>query len=587
MPPVIQARGFGFQYPTAETPALEDLSFTLEAGDVLGVLGPVEAGKTTLSMALSGFVPELTGGRTEGDLSVAGRDPREADDDRVAMVFEDYASQLTQLRVVDEVLAPLTNTGTARHRAHEEARDLVDAVGLGDVAEDKPTWELSGGQQQRLAIAAALAIDPDVLVFDTATDMLDPQGRRDVLDLLRGLAGRTTLVVAESHPERLVGLADRLLALDDGEPLVLGDADELLRTPGLYDRLGLEPPAPLEVGRRIGLPGTPASVREFEAAYPHQGVDTDTSPRPDDDRATRRGDSSPSGDLAPDPVLEVDGTSFSYPDGTRAVDDVDLGVRRGEVHAVVGGNGAGKSTLSHLAAGLMSPDSGAVRVDGTDLAEVPAEHLGETVGIAFQNPDEQISRPTVEDEIRYALEARQHERRGPLGILGKRERYGDDRIARRTEAARSLVGLSESLRDEDPIFLPRGRRRLVTIAAAVAPDPAALVLDEPAAGLDARALRRVQRAVAKLTEDGKGVLLVEHDMDFVCNVADRVTVLADGRVAEQGPPREVFDPGNWDALAELEIRPPTAARLAEAVGTAALTVDELAAQLPTPKAVSP
>ncbi|MDZ7746959.1 MAG: ATP-binding cassette domain-containing protein [Halobacteriales archaeon] len=124
-----------------------------------------------------------------GSLTVADRDPREAKDNRVAMVFEDYSAQLTQVQVIDEVIAPLVNRGVVRSEATERARELLDTVGLETVDEEKYTWELSGGQQQRLAIAAALAIDPDVMVFDTATDMLDPAGRDDVANLIASLKG--------------------------------------------------------------------------------------------------------------------------------------------------------------------------------------------------------------------------------------------------------------------------------------------------------------------------------------------------------------------------------------------------------------
>ncbi|MDY6780614.1 MAG: ATP-binding cassette domain-containing protein, partial [Halobacteria archaeon] len=124
VPRMIKAENFTFRYPTREEPALENLSFEVEGGEVLGVVGPVEAGKTSLSMALAGFAPSVTGGETSGELEVAGRDPREADDNKVAMVFEDYSSQLTQIRIIDEVVAPLVNNGVPRDEAVGRAREL-------------------------------------------------------------------------------------------------------------------------------------------------------------------------------------------------------------------------------------------------------------------------------------------------------------------------------------------------------------------------------------------------------------------------------------------------------------------------------
>ncbi|MFB6218546.1 MAG: ABC transporter ATP-binding protein, partial [Halobacteriaceae archaeon] len=484
---MIDVADFTFQYPTADEPALSDISVSVEAGEVLGVVGPVEAGKTSLAMALSGFVPGVTGGWTDGDIAVAGRDPRDAEDNRTAMVFEDYSSQLTQLRLVDEVIAPLTNRGFSREKAHDRARELLDQVRL-DEPEEKYTWELSGGQQQRLAIAAALAIDPDVLVFDTATDMLDPEGRADVANLIASLAGEMTLVVTENDPDALVGVADKLLVIDGGTDVAFGDADELLRDRDLLDSVGVAPPVCLEVADRLGIDGAPLTPGEFLDCY-HDQAGANAVPGPVS--AADGGPVEPRtvGGGAPDagweaPVLEVEGVSFEYPDGTAALSDVDMTVHEGEVHAVIGGNGAGKSTLTKLLVGVMRPTEGSVTVAGTPTDEVTARMLGETVGISMQNPDEQLSRRTVDAELRHALDERRYESTGPFGLFGKRERYDEAYIEERVRAVRDLVDIDDSIRGMDPLFLPQGLRRLVTIGSALAPDPEAVVLDEPAAGTD-------------------------------------------------------------------------------------------------------
>lgn len=577
MTSMLGADGFTFEYPTADTPALTDVSFSVDEGDVLGVVGPVEAGKTSLAMALSGFVPEITGGWTEGDLSVAGRDPRDADDNRVAMVFEDYSSQLTQLRLIDEVVAPLTSRGFSRAEAAIKARDHLADVRLEDEPEDKFTWELSGGQQQRLAIAAALAIDPEVLVFDTATDMLDPQGKAEVSDLIVSLSGEKTLVVTENDPDALVGVADDLLVLDDGAVVEFGPADDLLRDGDLFDRIGIDPPVCLEAARRLGFSDRPTDTGEFYDTYQryaarseagqgtHEPPESQFGGGESDDQTS---EATPAGG---DVVIEAEDVSFAYPDGTAAVSDVDLTVRRGEVHAIIGGNGAGKSTLSNLLVGLMKPDTGSVTIDGTDTRAVPADRLGESVGIALQNPDEQISRQTVDEEIQYALRTRRYEKKGPLGLFGKEERYDEKYIEERAEAARELVGIEDDIREMDPVFLPRGLQRLVTIASALAPDPAAIVLDEPAAGVDSTGRQTIKTAIDRLADVGKGVVVVDHDMAFVCEVADRVTVLEDGHVATQGTVPEVFAQENREWLSKRYMRPPKIARVGQRVGVEAYT----------------
>ncbi|MDY6817450.1 MAG: ATP-binding cassette domain-containing protein [Halobacteriales archaeon] len=568
---MLSADEFTFTYPTKRDPALVDVSFDIDEGEVLGVVGPVEAGKTTLAMALSSFAPQDTGGTTSGDLSVAGRDPREAKDNKVAMVFEDYSAQLTQVRVIDEVIAPLVNRGIPRDEATVRARELLEQVRMDD-AEDKFTWELSGGQQQRLAIAAALAIDPEVMIFDTATDMLDPEGRDDVSNLIASLGGEKTLVVTENDPDALVGVADKLLVLKEGERVAFGSADDLLRDADLLREVGVAPPVCLHIANELGLRGNPLSPGEFIDALEGQIGEELANPSEKIPSAPDGGTVSVTPGFG-DTLIRTEGVTYEYSADEVAVNNVDFVVREGEVHAIIGGNGAGKTTFSKLLVGLFKPTRGTVFVDDEPTTGRTARAIAETVGIALQNPDEQLSEKTVDQELRFPLEKRRYERSGLFGF-SKRERYDDAFIDERVDEVCDLVGIADATRDEDPMFLPRGQRRQVTIAGALAPDPDVLVLDEPVAGVDATARSHVKRTIEQFREQGKGVVIIDHDMDFVCEVADTVTVLEDGSVAMQGPVHEVFATDNWDWLASRHMRPPRAARLAHRVGIDALTPDE-------------
>ena len=202
-----------------------------------------------------------------------------------------------------------------------------------------------------------------------------------------------------------------------------------------------------------------------------------------------------------------------------------------------------------------------------------ARDIAESVGITLQNPDEQLSEQTVEGEIRFPLEHRQYERTGFLG-LSKRQRYDDASIDERVGEVCDLVGLPDDVLQEDPMFLPRGVRRQVTVASAMAPDPDVLVLDEPVAGVDADARAQMTETIGRLRDQGKGIVVIDHNMEFVCDVADTVTVLEDGAVVMQGSTHEVFARDNWDWLEQHHMRPPRAARLARQVGVDALTADE-------------
>ncbi|MFB6227621.1 MAG: ABC transporter ATP-binding protein [Halobacteriales archaeon] len=600
---MIRVEEFGFRYPTGDGQALTDLSFEIDEGETLGVVGPVEAGKTTFAMALASFAPQNTGGATDGSLTVAGRDPRDAKDNRVAMVFEDYSAQLTQVQVIDEVIAPLVNRGVTRTEATERARELLDTVGLEAIDEQKYTWELSGGQQQRLAIAAALAIDPDVMVFDTATDMLDPAGRDDVANLVASLKGEKTLVVTENDPDKLVGIADQLLVLDGGEQIAFGPADDLLRDIDLLKNVGVAPPVCSRAAREVGISGSPLTPGEFLDALDAHGVSepkqalsdgmgereegsvpgdqADTPPSEFGDSlisaqaVDHEGETGQSAVAARSetPLLRAEDVRYQYSSDEIAVEDLQFTVHGGEVHAIIGGNGAGKTTFSKLLVGLFKPDDGTVLVGDEPTDGRTARDIAESVGITLQNPDEQLSEQTVEKEIRFPLKKRQYERTGFLG-LWKRKRYDDSFIDERVEEVCDQVGFPDDVLQEDPMFLPRGVRRQVTMATALAPDPDVLVLDEPVAGVDADARAQMTETIERLRDQGKGVVVIDHDMDFVCEVADTVTVLEDGHVVMQGSTHEVFARDNWDWLEQHHMRPPRAARLARRVGVDALTVDK-------------
>jgi energy-coupling factor transport system ATP-binding protein len=564
---MLRAKDFTFNYPGLKAKALCGVSFNLERGEVLGLVGPVGAGKTTLCMSLAGFVPRVTGGESSGDLEVAGLDPREMPGGKMAqhvgLVFENFAAQITQVKVLDEVMAPLLNRGVPLAEAEERAREMLERVGLGGLnPRHKRTWELSGGQQQRVAVAATLSVAPEILILDSATGMLDPEGTEEVRRIIAELAGETTMVVAENDADFLLGIANRMLVLDKGEVVADGPADEILRDADLLSRFGgVEPPVAVQVARALGLEESPLTEDEFQRMVGDVEVRSggDTAAGPEE----RFGE----------PLIRIEDVTYKYRDGTAAIDGVSIQVCEGEVHAVVGGNGAGKTTLAKMIVGLQKPTKGKILLGDANTNQWTAADLAWRVGTSFQNPDDQISERTVREEIAFPLQRRRYE---AAGWFKRREKYSEDYIEERVLEACELAGLEEKFLEEDPSLLPGGLRRLVTMAEALALDPSiVLVLDEPRVGLDAGSRRRVMRTVKRLKEMRRAVIIIEHDMDLVCEIADTATVLNGGKVTLQGPIHEVFAKKNWGLLTEMYLQPPRAARLAHSIGTEALNAEEL------------
>jgi energy-coupling factor transport system ATP-binding protein len=248
--------------------------------------------------------------------------------------------------------------------------------------------------------------------------------------------------------------------------------------------------------------------------------------------------------------VETTGLGFVYPDGTRALEGVDLRIAAGERVAIVGQNGSGKSTLVRQFNGLLRPGEGEVRVDGHAVGLRHVAELARLVGIVFQNPDRQIFAGRVSAEVAF----------GPrnLGLDG-------DSLTAAVEAALEAVGLSD-LADANPYDLGYSRRKLLTLASVLAMATPVIVLDEPTTGQDARGVERIRSIVADLSAAGRTVIAISHDMRFVAETFERVVVMRAGRVILDGSTADVFGEPNWPALASTYLEPPLAARVGAAAG---------------------
>jgi energy-coupling factor transport system ATP-binding protein len=256
--------------------------------------------------------------------------------------------------------------------------------------------------------------------------------------------------------------------------------------------------------------------------------------------------------------LALEAVGFIYPDGTRALQGIDLRVAAGEVVAVVGQNGSGKSTMARLLNGLLRPTEGRVLHDGRDVAGERVAALAARVGIVFQNPDRQIFAGKVRDEVRF----------GPR-ILGRPDAEIDAAATR----ALAAVGLEDAA-DENPYDLGYSRRKLLALASVLAMETPAILLDEPTTGQDARGIARVQRVVEELAAAGRTVLAISHDMRFVAESFGRVIVLRRGELVLDGTPAEVFAEAAWPTLESTFLEPPYAARVGAALGLGSTPTEE-------------
>ena len=267
--------------------------------------------------------------------------------------------------------------------------------------------------------------------------------------------------------------------------------------------------------------------------------------------------------------LRLEDVVFEYPDGTRALDGVDLVLAPATSTALVGANGSGKTTLAQHLDGLLRPTSGRVLLDGTDTAKSRVAELARVVGLCFQLPDHQIFSSTVRDEVEF----------GP-----RHAGFEAEAAFARATAALERVGLADQL-GTHPGDLGETRRKLLTIASVLAMETRVVVLDEPTIGLDARGVALVRGIVRELVAEGRSVVGISHDLRFVAETFDRIVVLEAGRVSLDGTASEVFAEASWPTLRAAGLEPPTAALIGARLGlgstpTETALVEALAARGP-------
>jgi energy-coupling factor transporter ATP-binding protein EcfA2 len=489
-----------YRYPDAEIPALDDVSLELEAGEFCLLAGLSGSGKSTLLHAACGLVPHFHGGRFAGTVTLAGLDTREhgpADlGGHAGVLFQDPETQLVMSSVRAELALALENRGQSAAAVARGVEEVALALGI-DALLDRSTHELSGGEKQRVALGAALAGRPKVVLLDEPTSQLDPVAGDELIGLLRRLneEWETTIVLAEHRLERCLGAADRVITLEAGRVAHDGDPksflewsaqhEPALQTPGakLFALAGLQP-AP------VGVKQARASLR----AHGLLGEDGHPEPAGVTKAKARRPRRAPK-------ALRMRGVWHELRDGPAILRGVDLTLAPGESVALMGRNGAGKSTLLRHAAGLMEPTHGRVERAGR-------------VALLLQNPGDYLTHERVAEEA-------------PAQAL----------------AAVGLAGMAE----RNPKDLSGGERQRLALAIVVGgaeEPPAVLALDEPTRGMDREAKAELARDLRRRADEGQAVIVATHDPEFAAACARRAVLLADGRVIADGSAAELLA-GGW------------------------------------------
>jgi energy-coupling factor transport system ATP-binding protein len=537
-----------YQYPRSECYALKDVDLSIRRGEFLAVIGATGAGKTTLCLALNGVVPQFFGGRFFGSIEIEGKDTLEVPTSELAVhvgeVFEDPESQLVAISVENEIAFVLENLKIPRKEIAVRISAMLKAVRLTGL-EKKHPHELSLGQKQRLAIAAALAARPKLLVLDEPTSQLDPQGVQEIFQLLKDFQTEygLTVVITGHAAEEMAESADRVVLLSHGQVEAVGSPQEIYSSFDIFKENALRPPQVAEIfqhirERNIIVDAIPVRLQDGIDAI--DALQKRVSVRVPE--VTRRDDEVQDGI-----VLETEDLHFFYPDGTSALQAVNLSVHKGEYIALLGQNGAGKSTLARHFLNLLQPSSGDVRYEGTSTRGFKVSELAGRIGYVAQNPDHQIFTSSVEEEVSFALKN-----------LG----YAESEVFQRTEESLSEMGLAH-VRDVHPLSLPKGDRARVVIAAILAMQPEVVIFDEPTTGQDDFGAQAILNVSANLHRQGKTIIVISHHLYLLPEYARRAVVMGKGSILLDTDIRTAFH--QVEVLRETYLQPPQAVLLAQEI----------------------
>lgn len=549
MSAIIEMECVSFSYGTATDGAyaLKDIDLSVEEGTFVGLIGPSGAGKSTLASAITGAIPHHYRGRLFGSTLVAGLDTCEAPLTDIAKVvgsvLQDIDAQMVASVVEDELLFGLENFGVDHREIEGRIASALDAVGIADLRH-REIATLSGGQKQKVAIAAILAMTPRVIVMDEPTSALDPASARDVFEVLRRAKELTgmTVILIEQTVALLAEYCDRVVVIDQGRIALDGTPTDVFSHGETLRAIGVDTPRTVRISNSLAEAGlapndSPALTLDGAEALvagilaPGLSESSPIVPRTlgDEPDARNTVDERPI-------IVDVAGAAYSYGTGQAGIEGINLTVRAGEILAVVGQNGAGKTTFTKLLNGLIKPSAGVVRIAGLDTRTTPVSVLASHAATLFQNPDRQLCRNTVVEEISFGLEL---------------QGAPADAARERALHVAATFGLPENA---SPFNLSRGQRQMVALASVVALEPELIILDEPTSGLDYRECMTVMETVRQRALDGGAVVMVCHDMEVVSDFADTLAVMTEGRLIEVGPSREVF--ANDALLAHARIAAP-------------------------------
>lgn len=530
---LIEIEHLTYSYPGAENPTLNDISIQIEKGDFLAIVGNNGCGKSTFCKTLNGLIPQFISGDFSGSVIVDGLDTTTTDVGtlarKVGYVYQDFENQIIRPTVLDDASYACLNYAMTDYL--ERGKKALEACGLLH-KQDSYIWQLSGGQTHLLALAGVLSLEPEVLILDEPIAQLDPKHADQIYAVLRQLNEKynKTIIVIEHHTEYIADFCKHVMLMKDGQiQWVLPTRQALVRVDELQSCNIFPPQVTIAAHRMLHCSDRmlPTTVEEGKSFFaPQKGI---TAPQ-----------TQVSQNISSENVISFQDVCVSYRsvkgEAHSVFSHLNLDIRKGDKIALIGSNGAGKSTLMKMMVGLLKPSSGDILIHKKSIHSIKPEILSKQISMVYQNPEDMFIKDSIQSDISYAMEVRKTQ--------DKEER---------TRQLLKRFRLTE-LAHRDGRLLSGGQMRRASLAIGVALNPEILLLDEPTANLDIATRKEILRTLDDLKEITDTVMIATHDMQLVCDWAERIIVLCEGKVVADGGRDEIF--GNRDTIRQVGIRPP-------------------------------
>lgn len=554
--------------------ALKDVSLDVKQGEFIAILGRNGSGKSTLAKHINALL--LPG---EGEVIVDGMDTSDGEirlkiRQTAGMVFQNPDNQIVANLVEEDVAFGPENLGVSTENIWNRVNDALNVTGMEDYRNQSPN-HLSGGQRQRVAIAGVLAMEPKCIIFDEATAMLDPQGRKQMIEAAKRLQVEKgiSIILITHHMDEVI-LADKVFVMKDGKVMGQGTPEQIFAKKELLEECGLCLPVFYQylyflIGQGIlskeecyGIQNEKELSKLLCKKYNGIGRKTVSDGIYEGGRSDEKAPQKDTQTLKKEGIL-LNHVSYIYNKGFSderiALNDVSLKIEKGEFVAVIGHTGSGKSTLMQHLNGLYLPTEGNVYFNGQDITDkdFSLKKLRQKVGLVFQYPEYQLFAETVEKDVCF----------GPENMEISRVE-----AQKRAYEAIKAVGLPDTIYDNSPLQLSGGQKRRVAIAGVLAMQPEYLVLDEPTAGLDPFSAEALLSMLKELQEKkGITIVIVSHSMEEVAEYAERIVVMERGEKRMDGTVFEVFEQA--EALEEMGLSVPLGMKILHDLKNEGVDVD--------------